>query len=80
MTTEQLALGVVPKPAAVDSLIRGTVRGQRIEGRVYHVSSFGWVAFVDADEKQWIAYAGHFDVVGDPRPLKHRTDIPERLR
>lgn len=64
----------------LDALVRGRAGSTEriVEGRVYRVSPFGWVALVGADQRQHIIYEP--EVVGDPRPVVARTDIPARLR
>lgn len=67
---------------ALDALVRGRVGlTERLDTmRVYSVSPWGWVAGINAEGRQRIMNAGAFEVVDGPRPVKARTDIPERLR
>ena len=64
----------------IDSLVRGRVGNtDRIEDvRVYRVSSFGWVGGINGNGRQRILH--DFEVIDGPRPVKARTDVPERLR
>jgi hypothetical protein len=69
---------------AIDSLVRGTI-GQtpdtKREMRIFRVSSHGWVAGIGAEDgKQHIMYPGNFEVVGEPRPVLQRRDIPRRFQ
>ena len=66
----------------LDALVRGRVGlTERIDTmRVYRVSPWGWVAGVNADGRQEIMNGDSFEVVEGPRPVRLRTDIPERLR
>ena len=67
---------------ALDSLVRGKAgsTGKAVQGRVYRISAYGWVALLDEDGRQWVAYDGHYEVIGDPRPVPGRTGIPARLQ
>lgn len=66
----------------LDALVRGRVGlTERIDTmRVYRVSPWGWVAGVNADGRQAIMNGDSFELVEGPRPVRLRTDIPERLR
>jgi hypothetical protein len=65
----------------VDALVRGRVgHTDRVETiRVTAVSPFGWVAGVNLDGNQRVINPG-FEILGEPRPEKLRTDIPAHLR
>ncbi len=64
----------------LDALVRGRAgfTDRTIEGRVYRVSPFGWVALLDAEGNQHIIYEP--EVVGEPRPVNGRTGIASRLQ
>lgn len=71
----------------VDALVRGKhgTTDREGEGRVYHVSPWGWVSVWLPDPdilggQQSIFYPGRFEVVGPPRPTAQRRDIPDRLK
>lgn len=66
----------------LDALVRGRIGTTEREDtvRVYRVSPWGWVAGLNAAGEQRIMNAGGFEVIEPPRPVKLRTDIPERLR
>lgn len=64
----------------IDTLVRG-LKGkteQVTEARVYRSFSSGWIAGIDGDGKQVIIYEP--EVIGDPRPVYARRDIPARFR
>ena len=66
----------------LDSLVRGPIgTTDKVRTmRVYGVSRYGWVAGVDVESgRQYIMEEGRFEVIGDPRPLAARTDVPARL-
>jgi len=64
----------------IDSLVRGRVGStERVaEARVYRVSAWGWVAGIDTEGRQVIIHDA--EIIGDPRPMNQRKDIPERLQ
>lgn len=66
--------------AQLDALVRGPAgfTDNVVEGRVFHVSQFGWVALWA--EGQYIINEGRFEVTDDPRPLNRRADVPARLQ
>jgi hypothetical protein len=63
----------------LDSLVRGAIgHTNRVEtGRVYRLLPTG-VAVITTEGKQ--AVIDHPEVIGDPRPVISRGDIPHRLR
>lgn len=64
----------------IDSLVRGKVGSLNTvrEMRVYRISAYNWVAGIESDSgRQMIMHAP--EVIGPPRPVRARTDIPERL-
>jgi hypothetical protein len=69
------------QPVQQDSLVKGFigVLKKAAKGRVYRISPWGWVAFLDDQGRQWISYPGRFMVVGPPRPPGQRKDIPDRF-
>lgn len=69
-------------PIEVDSLVEGFtgMTEKKSKGRVYFISPFGWVAYLDELGRQHISYEKRFLVRDKPRPLAKRTDIPERLK
>ena len=64
----------------IDSLVRGRVGNlDRVaEGRVFSTSHYGWVAVIDPDGNQLVLHDA--EVLEAPRPVRARTDIPERLQ
>ena len=68
-----------PPKVQLDSLVRGRVGNlERVgEGRVYSIGHFDWVPVIDADGHQLILH--DVEVIAPPRPMRQRTDIPERL-
>lgn len=66
----------------IDSLVRGPVGfTDRIETmRVFAVDAFGHASGINGEGKQSQMHAGTYEVIDGPRPVRERTDIPERLR
>lgn len=64
----------------LDALVRGEIgfTARVGEARVYRVSNWGWVAGIDSEGRQVIISSP--EVIGEPRPVKDRLDIPERFR
>jgi hypothetical protein len=74
----------VPSPGAsrltIDSLVRGKagIHDHVVEGRVFSVRPTYVAVIGTEDGKQWVIYEP--EVVGPPRPVHARKDIPEKLR
>lgn len=67
----------------IDSEVEGLIghyNDKKARGRVFSVSPWGWVAFIDEHGRQWISYAGRFLVRDAPRPDSKRADVPDHLR
>jgi hypothetical protein len=65
----------------LDSLVRGAPgvhRDRTVRGRVYRILHSGAAAVWGEDGKQWVV--NEPEVIGDPRPVISRGDIPARLR
>lgn len=65
----------------LDSLVRGAPgvhRDRVVQGRVFRVLRSGAAAVWGDDGKQWMV--DQPEVIGDPRPVISRGDIPQRLR
>ena len=72
-----------PARVTIDSLVRGRVGNLDVEdtARVYSVNNlrYGWVAAISTtDGRQTVIHDPV--VIGPPRPVVQRTDIPDRLR
>lgn len=65
----------------IDSLVQGKVGvTDRVETmRVFSVGR-GQVAGINEEGRQRIMYTGAFEIIGEPRPERQRTDIPVKLR
>lgn len=76
------ATAVLRVPEGLDTLVRGLYGSTDKEAtmRVTFISPFGWVGGITADGTQHIMYPGGFKVIGPPRPIRQRGDIPARLR
>lgn len=64
----------------IDSLVRGKIGSVDVvrEMRVYRIQPWG-VAGIETDSgRQSIMYKP--EAIGPPRPVRLRTDIPERLK
>lgn len=75
-------------PVRIDSLVEGFSgrNNKRATGRVVAISQWGWITAFEPDEEaayggghQHIFYENRYLVRGDPRPLRERGDVPERL-
>ena len=65
----------------LDSLVKGAPGihlDKEVRGRVFHIARSGVVAIIGDDGRQWHVYEP--EVIGDPRPVISRGDIPHRLR
>lgn len=66
----------------IDSLVRGRFGTSQKSGemRVFRVQRNGQLCGIDDEGRQHIMDEGNYEVVGAPRPMVARTDIPTRLR
>lgn len=67
----------------LDTLVRGTIGVTETVRtmRVYRVLGNGQVAGIDADDgRQHLMDDGNFEVIGEPRPVLQRRDIPKRFQ
>lgn len=69
-------------PVDIDTLVEGFVGHTRkvAKARVTMVSPWGWVTGYDPENKRQVVFeARRYLVRDDPRPIKDRGDVPERL-
>lgn len=64
----------------IDALVRGPIGSSQKVGemRVVRMSPHGWAFGIGSRGQQRIMY--EFEVIGSPRPMPARRDIPERFR
>lgn len=67
---------------AIDALVRGRAGATEtvVTGRVFRVTPHGHVGLLDEHGHQRLVAYGAVEVVGPPRPVKDRRDIPAHLR
>ena len=64
----------------IDSLVRGYVgfTDRITQARVYRITPWGWVGGINTEGRQTIIRDP--EIIGDPRPMNQRNDIPEKFR